>query len=64
MSLRKSTNNVMVYFEFCRYPMYVQRTLSILKYWCSLLTTNNCILQSCYKKLLYEYEKQQEKCKN
>lgn len=64
MSLRKSTNNFMVYFEFGRYPMYVQRKLRILKYWCSLLTTNNCILQNCYKELLYKYEKQQQKCKN
>lgn len=54
----------MVYFEFGRYPMYVQRKLRILKYWCSLLTTNNCILQNCYKELLYKYEKQQQKCKN
>ena len=51
--------NVMVYFEFVRCPMYIQRKLRILKYWCSLLKTDNCILQACYKQLLCEYEKQQ-----
>ena len=48
MFLRKSTNNVMVYFELGRCPMYIQRKLRILKYWCSLLKTDNCILQACY----------------
>ena len=37
--------------------MYIQRKLRILKYWCSLLKTDNCILQACYKQLLCEYEK-------
>lgn len=64
MFLRKSTNNVMVYFELGRCPMYIQRKLRILKYWCSLLKTDNCILQACYKQLFCEYEKQQGNCTN
>lgn len=44
MFLRKSTNNLMVYFQFGRCPLFVQRKLHMLKYCCSLLKTNICIL--------------------
>ena len=54
----------MVYFELGRCPMYIQRKLRIFKYWCSLLKTDNCILQACYKQLFCEYEKQQGNCTN
>ena len=64
MFLRKSTNNVMVYFELRKCPMYIQRKLQFLKYWCSLLKTDNCILQAFYKQLFCEYEKQQGNCTN
>ena len=63
MFCRKSTNNV-VCFELGRCPMYIQRKLRILKCWCSLLKTDNCILQACYKQLFCEYEKQQGNCIN
>lgn len=56
---RKSTNNLMVYFQFGRCPLYVQRKLYKLKYCCGLLKTNICILQSCEKKMQNEYEKKQ-----
>ncbi|XP_033746730.1 uncharacterized protein LOC117331881 [Pecten maximus] len=52
LGVRKSTPNMMVYFELGRYPLYITRKLRIFKYWFKLLNTENCILKSCYENML------------
>ncbi len=41
--MKASTSNAGVYGELARYPLYVQRYVRIVKYWCKLLNTTNCI---------------------
>ena len=49
LGVRRSTPNVMIYYELGRFPMLITRKLRILKYWCKLMQTENCILKSCYE---------------
>ena len=49
--VKKSTTNYMVYFELGRVPLYIQRYCRMIKYWCKLLKTDNCILQNCYNEM-------------
>ena len=51
LKVKNSTANYMVYFELGRLPLYVQRYCRMIKYWCKLLKTENCILQNCYKEM-------------
>ena len=41
----------MIYSELGRRPLILQRKLKIMKYWCKLLETENCILKSSYNYL-------------
>ena len=50
--VKKSTCNIMVYFELGRIPLEYMRLFRIIKYWFKLLTTTNCILKEAYNVLL------------
>jgi exonuclease III len=51
LGVKKTTCNVMVYTELGRYPLRYIRIYRMIKYWCKLLNTNNCILRACYDTL-------------
>jgi hypothetical protein len=46
----------MVYKELGSNPLKVNRIYTIIKYWFKLLSTDNCILRSCYRLLLENAE--------
>jgi hypothetical protein len=56
LGVKKSTCNAMVYAELGRYPLKYVRMYNIIKYWCKLLVTDNCILRGCYEYLYDEVE--------
>jgi hypothetical protein len=62
LGVKRTTCNVMMYVELGRYPLRANRIFNMIKYWCKLLTTNNCILKSCYD-TLYDMSELQN-CKN
>ena len=49
LSVRKSTVNFMVYFELGRLTLFINRYCRMIKYWCKLLKSDNCILKNCYE---------------
>ena len=52
LGVKKSTCNIMAYFELGRIPLEYMRLFRIIKYWFKLLTTTNCILKEAYNVLL------------
>lgn len=63
LGVKRSTPNVMIYFELGRTPLSLTRKLRIFKYWCKLTCTNNCILKGCYEYMYNECEANPN-CKN
>jgi len=51
---KRSTPSAMIYFELVRVPLKNKRKVRILKYWCKLIHTDNCILIFFYKYMLSE----------
>lgn len=51
LGVRRNVCNYMIYSELGRRPLILQRKLKIMKYWCKLLETENCILKSSYNYL-------------
>jgi hypothetical protein len=47
--VRRSTMNFTIYFESGRVPMYVERYCKMIKYWCTILKTENIVLKTCYE---------------
>ena len=43
-----NTPNCIIYNETGIFPLYVNRQITLLKYWCKILTSNNCILKGLY----------------
>jgi hypothetical protein len=56
LGVKKSTCNAAIYTELGRYPLKLVRTFNMIKYWCKLLSTGNCILRGCYDQLLENAE--------
>lgn len=46
--VRKNTSSLMVYNELGRLPLCTQRKIGIVKCWCKLLESKNCIIKSIY----------------
>jgi hypothetical protein len=60
LGVNKSTSNVMMYTELARFPLRVNRIVSMIKYWYKLLKTDNCILQCCYNQMYKHIELKQQ----
>ena len=43
-----NTPNCIIYNKTGIFPLYVNRQITLLKYWCKILTSNNCILKGLY----------------
>ena len=56
LSVKMSTNNLSLYAELGRYPLYIGRRIRIIKYWLNLYQTKheNCILRTLNAKLRHE----------
>ena len=52
LKVKSSTNNMAVYGELGRYPLYVNRLYRIIKYWCKIMQTENIIIYTLYNCLL------------
>ena len=46
-----------VYGELGRYPLYIQRYVRMIKYWCKLITTENILLKTIYNDALKDCNK-------
>ena len=57
LNLRKTTSHNMLYFEFGRMPLSVQREIRMLKYWCKILRSNNMFLKACYEQQYEDCER-------
>ena len=57
LTVKRTTSNVMVYFELGRFPLQYERNYRILKFWFKILISDNCILRSCYKELVLNCSK-------
>ena len=57
LGVKRSTTNVMVYYELGRLPLKYERNYRILKLWCKLINTDNCIMKACYKELVLNFTK-------
>ncbi|XP_021348592.1 uncharacterized protein LOC110447309 isoform X2 [Mizuhopecten yessoensis] len=53
LCVKKSTCNVMIYFELGRFPIVHTRHYNLIKYWFKLLNTKNCVLKTAYDELMY-----------
>ena len=58
MSARKNVCRLIIYFELGRLPMIFMQKVAIIKYWCHLLTTSNCILKTCYQEMYLDVGQQ------
>ena len=58
LSVKMSTNNLSLYGELGRFPLYIGRQIRIIKYWLNLYQTKheNCILRTLNAKLRHETE--------
>ncbi len=54
LGVKLSTSNVGVYGELCRYPLYINRHIRMIKYWFKLVNTQNCILKVIYNSALLD----------
>ena len=64
LGVRKSTSNVMLYFELGRCPLLVTRKLRMFRYWCIILKSDNCILKATYDCMLADMRNRPRTCKN
>lgn len=60
LGVKRSTSNVMVYYELGRFPLLYERNFRMLKLWTKIHGSENCIIKSCYKELVAN----SNKCKN
>jgi hypothetical protein len=49
LNVRANTSNVSIYGELGRYPLYINRYVRIIKFWCKLINTDNIILRKIYE---------------
>ena len=56
LGVKLSTSNAGVYGELGRFPLYINRYTSIIKYWLKLNCTDNIILKTIYHRMLCELE--------
>ena len=56
LGVRHNVCNYMIYRELGRYPLIIKRKIRIMKFWCKLLNTENCILKSSYEYLRHDAE--------
>ena len=56
LGVKLSTSNAGVYGELGRFPLYINRYTSIIKYWLKLNCTDNIILKTIYQRMLCELE--------
>lgn len=50
LKVRKNTSSLMVYNELGRLPLYIRRKIRIVKFWCKLLESENCIYQDMFER--------------
>lgn len=48
LGVKLSTSNAGVYGELGRYPLYIHRSIRIIKYWFKIINSNNCIMKAAY----------------
>ena len=51
LGVNNKTMNAIIYNELGIYPLYVKRQIAMLKYWCALLNSENCILKELYNQM-------------
>ena len=53
LNVKQSTNNYALYSELGRYPLQIERRVSIVKYWFNLIrkSDQNCIINSVYNEM-------------
>lgn len=51
LKVRKNTSSLMVYNELGRLPLYIRRKICIVKFWCELLESENCIYQDMFERV-------------
>lgn len=50
LKVRKNTSSLMVYNELGRLPLSIRRKIRIVKFWCKLLESENCIYQDMFER--------------
>lgn len=63
LNVKRGTSNAVIYCELGRMPLQCIRKIRILRYWMKLLSSRNCILNSCYVNM-YNETLGKNKCKN
>ena len=51
LGVNNKTMNAIIYNEFGIYPLYVKRQIAMLRYWCVLLNSENCIVKELYNQM-------------
>lgn len=51
LGVKRSTTNMGVYGELGRYPLYIERYVRIIKFWCKLILCDNIIVNKLYNSL-------------
>jgi hypothetical protein len=57
LNVRQNTWNASVYGDLGWYRLFINRYVRIIKFWCSLVITENIILQKVYEQSLYDCHK-------
>ena len=57
LHVKQSTSTVAVYGELHRIPLYINRHVRIIKYWCNIVNSKNIIVNTLYNSLLSDIAK-------
>ena len=57
LGVKSSTYTSILYSELNRYPLYINRYSSIIKYWDKILSSNNLIISTMYNALLAQSDR-------
>ena len=52
LCVKQSTSNMGIYGELKRYPLFINRQVRIIKYWCNIVNSKNVIVNHLYSSML------------
>lgn len=64
LNVKTSSCNMAVYGELGRYPLYVNRYVRIIKFWCKVITSDNIIISKLYASMINETTEKNNWAKN
>ena len=56
LNVKSSTASMGIYGELGRYPLYINRYVRIIKFWCKIISSENIIVKHLYKCMLKDCE--------